>query len=114
MDLELRYGRHLIGIVEGAFWSDNTGFGVFHSTSTDEPDIHRVREYVAFSEEWHERMRADKPHNPHEFNVYRDVYESESWHTVFPDGSTAQIRQPVFMQGEITWQPAPTVDANSF
>jgi len=108
MKLQLRYGPLLVGEIEGAFWSDNTGYGVFRLApgGGDDPALDRVREYIAFSEEWHLRLQADQPHSASEWDAFRDVYSSELWHTVASDGTISRIEGPVFVQGEVTWGPA--------
>jgi hypothetical protein len=99
VNLELRYGPHLVGVIEGAVWSDDTGYGVFCPTRSPDPATRRVREYIAFSEDWHERLRVDRPHDAREFDAYRDIYDSGLWRTVAPDGGTAKIAGPVFLAG---------------
>jgi hypothetical protein len=99
-------------MIEGAFWSDNTGYGVFRLADASDPATRRMREFIAFSEEWHERLRAEQPHDPAEFDAFRDIYESEAWHSIAPDGTTVRVCGPVFVQGEVTWGPAPSDETN--
>ena len=105
MNLELRFGSHVVGVIEGAFWSDGTGYGTFRPPAepTDVPALRRVREYIAFSEDWHERLKAEAGYSPAEWDAFRDVNGSERWHTVAPDGAVCRISGPVFIRGEVTW-----------
>lgn len=103
MILELHYGPHRIGTVEGAVWSDGTGYGVFRPSAAGDVGLERVRRYIAFSEEWHERLRADRPHDADEFRAFADVHESPLWHAVHPDGTSERVSGPVFVAGEVTW-----------
>jgi hypothetical protein len=105
MDLELRYGSHLVGVIEGVFWSDGTGYGVFRPSGepTATPAIRRVREYIAFSEAWHERLRAESGYTRAEWDSFLDVYNSDLWQVVSLDGTRCPISGPVFIQGEVTW-----------
>jgi hypothetical protein len=109
VDLRLLFGLHVIGIIEGAFWSDNTGFGVFRlsDVQSDSPSVERVRRYIAFSEDWHRRLEAESNYSNAEWEAFRDVYESEQWHTVASDGTMDRISGPVFVCGEVTWGPSP-------
>jgi hypothetical protein len=106
MNLQLRYGPLLVGEIEEAFWSDNTGYGVFRPTSpaSDDPIVRRVREYIVFSEDWHRRLLAEAEYSASEWDAFRDVYDSEVWHTVAPDGAVSRIGGPVFVDGELTWR----------
>lgn len=107
-NLMLRFGSHVVGEIVGAFYSDDTGYGVFLPTfcEADDPTPLRLRQYVAFSEDWHSRLRAEQPHTASEWDAFRDVYESDCWNTVGPDGAVVTIGGPVFIEGEVTWRPA--------
>jgi hypothetical protein len=113
MNLELRFGPHAVGVIEGAFWSDGTGYGVFRPAGhpADDPTVRRVREYVAFSEEWHERLKAEAGYSRAEWDAFRDVNSSDLWHVVAPDGTVVRIRGPVFIRGEVTWASDPVIDS---
>ncbi len=108
MNLQLRYGALLVGEIEQPCWSDNTGYGVFRSArgQHDNPMLRRIRDYIVFSEEWHDRLKSERPHSASEWDAFRDVYGSDLWHTVAPDGTVTRIGGPVFVQGEVTWGPA--------
>ena len=107
MNLELHYGPQLVGVIESPIWSDNTGYGLFRPATRDDSSIRRVWEFIAFSGDWHERLRAGRSRDAAEFNAFCDIHESTLWHTVAPDGSVARISSPVFVQGEVTWEPTP-------
>ncbi len=106
--LLLRFGPHVVGEIEGAFWSDNTGYGVFRPAlgNSNDPTLQRLREYIAFSEEWHARLMGEQPHSASEWDEFRDVYDSGLWNTVGPEGVVSHIGGPVFVEGEVTWRPA--------
>jgi hypothetical protein len=108
MNLKLQFGAVFVGEIEGAFWSDDTGYGVFHPASDtgDGPVLRRIRDYIAFSEEWHRRLAAEQAPDSTEWNAFRDVYDSPLWHTATPAGVITRIEGPVFIEGEVTWKPA--------
>jgi len=108
MDLKLRFSSLLVGEIKDAFCSEDTWYGIFHQAADASPDstLQRLREYIAFSEEWHTRLKAEQPHTAEEWDAFRDVYESPLWHTVADDGTINPICGPVFVAGEITWRAA--------
>src|SRR5262249_22021400 len=107
MSLQLRFGEVIVGEILDPFVSDNTGFGVFRPSppATGAAD-RRVREFIAFSEDWHARLKAGADPDASEFDAFRDVWASELWYTMSPDGTVLRIDGPVFMEGEVTWRPA--------
>lgn len=102
-ELELRYGPDIVGTVQGVFYSDSTWYGVFRLAIDAPQDI---RDFVAFSEEWHDRLKAGMPHSAGEFDAYREVYASPLWHVRGPDGIDHPVSMPAFIEGEITWREA--------
>ena len=109
--LELRFGPHLLGVIEGAFWSDNTGYGVFSPVKTEaeihDPMLAQIWEYVSFSEGWHTRLKMGRPHDGKEWRAYDEFIQSKQWHTITADGMVEHIECPVFVEGEVTWGPPP-------
>src|SRR5262245_25895225 len=108
MNLQLRYGSLLVGEIEDAFWSEGTGYGVFRLASgvANDPALRRVREFIAFCEEWHSRLDAEPPPDAAEFDAFRDVWDSGTWNTVSPDGAVCPIGEPVILEDSVTWRPA--------
>jgi hypothetical protein len=108
MSLKLRYGDVVVGEIIDPFIADDTGYGLFlpRPASSRDPDERRVHEFIAFCEDWHARLKVGAHANSSEFEAYRDVWDSASWHTVAGDGSISRIGGPVFIRGEITWRPA--------
>ncbi len=100
MDLLLRFGLDVVGTAEGAFCSDRTWHAVFRPAPDMPP---RVREYVAFCEEWHERLRAGRPNTATEFKPWADIHASPEWRACGPDERVRPVEGPVFVQGEVTW-----------
>ncbi|WP_439632145.1 hypothetical protein [Gemmata sp.] len=110
MDLQLHFGTDVVGIAEGAVYSDRTWYAVFRPA----PDMpQRVRKYVAFCEEWHERLRAERPHSADEFEAWADVYASPGWRAGSADGRVRVVEGPVFIKGEVTWSGLPDVAQDS-
>jgi hypothetical protein len=107
VNVDLQFNGTSIGKILEVFYSDDTGYGVFHPTASgkESADIKRVRDYIAFSEEWHTRLKQELPHATEEWDQFADVFEA-TWQTVDPEGNVSKIDGPVFMEGEITWRSA--------
>jgi hypothetical protein len=107
VDLQLRLGPDVVGTAEGAFCSDRTWYAIFRPA----PDIPpRVREFIAFCEEWHERLRADRPCSADEFEPWADVHASPEWRACGPGERVRPVEGPVFIQGEVTWGGQPDAE----
>jgi len=105
MNLQLFHGDTLVGDIDDAFFSDDTGYGVLRLKLSASPVTQRLRDFIRLSEDWHSRLKQGQPHDAGEFDAYRDVYDSDQWQTVSDDGGVARISQPVFISGEVTWRP---------
>jgi hypothetical protein len=103
--LLLCFGPHVVGQIEQPFYSDNTGHGLFRPAlgNSGDPTVRRLCEYIAFSEDWHARLKTEQPYSAAEWDEFRDVYDSGLWKTVTPDGTVCHISGPVFVEGEVTW-----------
>jgi hypothetical protein len=106
VDLKLFLGPHYIGLIEGAFWSDDTGYGVFRPSAeqNSSPAAARVRQFVAFSEDWHRRLTAGADYRSDEWDAFADVHGSGLWRTVAANGTVSPIRCPVFADGGVSWK----------
>ena len=107
MDLQLRLGPDVVGTAEGAFCSDSTWYGVFRPAPDMPP---RVREFIAFCEEWHERLQTDRPCGAAEFDSWADIHALPEWRACGPDGRARLVEGPVFIAGEVTWRGQPDAD----
>ncbi|MBS0267026.1 MAG: hypothetical protein JSS02_34190 [Planctomycetes bacterium] len=101
MNIQLRLGLDVVGTAERAFCSDRTWYGLFRPAA-DMPS--RVREFIAFSEEWHERLREQRPCSADEFGPWADIYASTEWRACGPAERVRSIEGPVFSGGEVTWK----------
>lgn len=104
VDLQLRLGPEVVGTAERAFCSDFTWYAVFRPDPGMPP---RVREFIAFCEEWHERLRAERPCSAAEFDPWTDIHASPEWRAVSQDGQARVVEGPVFVEGEVTWRGQP-------
>lgn len=109
--MEFRYGQIHIGIITDEFLSDGTWFGRFLKAAVPDPSpLHkRLDDYIAFSVEWHERLRSDLPADATEFDEFGEIISSGEWQTLALGGGVAWIAEaPIFIQEEVTWTTIPT------
>ncbi len=104
---ELWSGGLLVGRVKGVIESDATWHGVLERTvaAGQGAAAARVVEFIAFSEEWNERVRRGEDPDPGEFGRFADLVESTTWRV----GGLGAVRRiskaPVFFAGdEVTWR----------
>lgn len=108
--MELRYGQIHIGTITEEFLSDGTWFGRFQEAVVLDPSpLHkRLHEYIAFSVEWHERLRSGLSAGATEFDEFGEIISSGDWQTIGLGGSVARLPEaPVFIQEELTWTKIP-------
>jgi hypothetical protein len=104
VDLVLRLGPDVVGVAKGASCSDRTWYAVFHPAPNMPP---RVREYIAFSEGWHDRLRSGNPYSVDEFDPWADIHASLEWRACGPGERVWPVEGPVFIHGEVTWGGGP-------
>jgi hypothetical protein len=108
--LRLRYGTIVVGQISGPFCHQNTWFGLFQA-STDAPSDtteRRLRDYIAFCEEWQARLDSGEDVDASDFDRFGDVLTSGLWRTESPGGTLRAILEaPVFHDGEVTWTYLP-------
>jgi hypothetical protein len=105
--LELRYGSVLVGQIEEPFCHQGAWFWLFHPTVVAESGCQerRLYEFIRFCEEWHRRLENGAGPDASEFNTYRDVIQSNLWHTTSNDGAVARFNEaPVFASGDVSWR----------
>ncbi|WP_088253453.1 hypothetical protein [Fimbriiglobus ruber] len=108
--LILRFGSDEVGIAAGAFCSERTWHGLFRPTSGMPV---RVREYIAFCEEWHDRLHAERPCSADEFKPWADIQASSEWRACGPGGRVRSVEGPVFIQGGVTWGVPPDAEPSA-
>ena len=107
---ELQYGPVRLGQITDAFCGDpgaETWFGNFSANpEAGSSDLEsRVREFIALSQEWHERMDCGEEIDASDFESFEDIVKSSAWVIQGPDESIMKIRCPVFSSGEVSWTP---------
>jgi hypothetical protein len=108
--MELRYGQIPVGTITGEVLSDDTWYGRFDGAVDpgSSPVHQRLHDFIAFSIEWHERLRSDLSAEATEFDRFGEVIFSGVWQTVASDGSVSLIADaPVSVQDEVTWRTIP-------
>src|SRR5579884_2237526 len=103
VDLELYFGHHLVGTVSKVFYSDLNWYGTLRLAAEV---AQRLREFIAFSEDWLARADTGCPDEA-EFAPWHDIYNSEDWQTLAPDGALCRITCPAFgVGGQLVWREA--------
>src|SRR4051794_22037052 len=107
MDLQLYFGPVLVGVVIDVIEHQGTWFGMLAPALAAErdPTERRVREFIAFCEDWNARCAADLDVNASEFDRFSDLFTSGLWRTQAPDGTVSTIGgAPNFLGGgKISW-----------
>jgi hypothetical protein len=110
VDLQLWLGQNVVGTAEAAFCSDFTWYGVFRPAPDMPP---RVREFIAFCDDWHERLRAARPCSAAEFDPWAEIHGSPEWRACSQDGRARPVEGPVFIDGEVTWRGQPDAETGA-
>jgi hypothetical protein len=107
MSLQLRFREVVVGEILDPYFSDNTGYGRFRASPPGGGETERrIRGFIAFSKDWHARLKAGANPDASEFDAFLDLVESGLWHTASPDGTVRRIKCPLIVEAEITWRPA--------
>ena len=119
MLLQLRRGSSVLGSIAHSYFSDRTWYGTFHEGAvSNEPSLfedrevildatshQRLRDFIAFSRDWHVRLAGDGNLDASEFDQFEDVVKSRFWQIIFPGGRRLELDgAPVFFDNEITWR----------
>jgi|SRR6516165_1433529 hypothetical protein len=104
----LFYGKVEVGVISGAFSSDDTWYGDFRAAITSEQGAlqRRLCDFIGFCEEWNARCGRGEDADPADFDRYLDVLTSGLWCTRTQDGVVAKIdAAPVFFpDGDVSWR----------
>jgi len=106
----LSFGQLIVGQIKDPFCSDDTWHGNFDCQlqPADGPLAQRVLEFIAFCEDWNERVERDEPSagDPAEFDRYSDVVDSGLWEVQTETGERHRLESaPLFVRGaELSWR----------
>jgi hypothetical protein len=108
--LRLLYGSLVVGEIIDPFCDQDTWFGSFRPTVVIPGNLNeqRLGEFVAFCEQWHDRLASGEVGDASDFDRFGDVILPGKWRTEDPDGIIRAIHKaPVFCSGEVTWHYLP-------
>jgi hypothetical protein len=103
---KLYYDSVLVGEIADPFEHQGTWFGTFISrlSPTGSETQRRLAEFIAFSERWHERLKAGGDPDAAEFDEFGPIVRSGGWQVVDERGERTAVDQaPVFVDGEVSW-----------
>jgi hypothetical protein len=121
LDLTLFCGQVLVGDLLNVIVHQGTWFALeFRQAVRKEVGRRerRICEYIAFSNEWHERLRKQEDPDPSEYDRFGKLAKSGSWSIRSKDGEEIPIDSPGFIGKEVSWrvpacdrEPSPEVAA---
>jgi hypothetical protein len=106
----LSCGQLVVGRIKDPFCSDETWYGKFECLleAGDDPLGRRALDFIAFCEEWHERLYRKAPlaGDAGEFDRYSDVIRSGLWEVETETAERHRIEDaPVCFRGaEMSWR----------
>jgi hypothetical protein len=122
LDLQLFCGKVLVGSLLDVFVHQGTWFAKkFRHARPRRVDknVRRIREYIAFSNDWHDRLANDQDPDPSEYQErFKDLMKSGLWRIRPKGGEEIPVEIPGFIGEEISWRvpecdtgPSPEVAA---
>ena len=93
-------------MLKSPFEHQGTWFGEFEAAVDmgDNSMSDRVRQYIAFSVDWHERLDAGEDRDDKVWDDFSDMTGSDQWATGDAVGLRYSIEAPVFQpDNEICW-----------
>ena len=110
MAVQLYYGSVVVGEIASPFEHQGTWFGNLTprlSVGGSEIEL-ALAEFIAFSERWHERLKAGDNPDAAEFDAFGQLVRSDLWAIVDERGTRRRLDTcPVFVDGEVTWSYGP-------
>jgi hypothetical protein len=106
VNLQIWFGSILVADLLNVIVHQGTWFALYRQIVTPEQgkQERRLCDYIAFCEEWHQRLKRGKDPDAAEFDRFEDVLKSGLWHVPCPDGSELTMTEgPLFVEGEASW-----------
>lgn len=108
LDLQLLCSKEFVGDLLDVFVHQGTWFArKFCPARHESVDKHvrRIREYIAFSNDWHDRLSKGNDPDPSEYEErFKDLMESGLWRIRSKDGEEITVEIPGFIGEEISWR----------
>ena len=108
LDLQLLCGKVLVGDLFGVFVHQGTWFAREFCPATHkkvDKHLRRIREYIAFRNDWHDRLANDKDPDPSEYHeLFKDLMEPGLWRIRSKGGEEIPVEIPGFIGEEISWR----------
>jgi hypothetical protein len=97
-----------VGRIDDAFVSDGTWHGKLALTKKiqDAQVFERLLEFIAFCENWNERLATGAKANRDDFKAFADIIETQLWETTMENGRRSRVSDApnFFSGGEISWK----------
>jgi hypothetical protein len=109
LNLQLWFGKVLVAELTDVIPHQGTWFALYRQVVAPGlgPLERRLCDFMAFCEEWHQRLKSGESPKAAEFDQFTDVIESRSWRVPCPDGTELTMTQgPVFAEGQASWNHA--------
>ena len=106
LNLRLWFGDVLVAELTNVMPHQGTWFALYRQVVDPDqgPEARRLCEYIAFCEEWHQRLKHGENPNAAEFDRFADVIYSGSWRVPCPDGTELTMTHgPGFVDGAAMW-----------
>jgi hypothetical protein len=107
LNLQLYYGSILVGDLNDVIVHQGTWFGHFRQIVASKMGRteERLCDFIRFCHDFHVRLAEGKDPNAAEFDMYKDVLDSDLWHVPCRDGTVLKIKDgPLFIEGgEVSW-----------
>lgn len=106
LNLQLWFGDILVADLLDVTTHQGTWFAVYHQILVPEqgPQQRRLCDFIAFCEEWHQRLKRGQNPDARQFDPYTDVIKTSTWRVSCPDGTELTMSgAPLFVEGEASW-----------
>lgn len=107
LDLQLFCGPVLVGDLLNVIVHQGTWFALTFRQAIDRcagKQERRICEYIAFSNEWHDRLRKQGNADPSEYDHFGDLMQAGLWHIRSKSGVEVPVEIPGFIEDEVSWR----------
>jgi hypothetical protein len=106
LNLRLWFGDVLVADLLDVMPHQGTWFASYRQVVAPDqgPGERRLCDYIAFREEWHQRLKRGEDVSAAEFDPFADLIKSSSWRVPCPDGAELPMNEgPIFVEGTASW-----------